>query len=54
MDPELLDLIADYVEARRTKRDYPDLFDERLSVDPEEIAGRIVGWSADQEPVDGR
>lgn len=41
MDRELLDLIADYVEARALKRDWPNQFEPPLSPDPDEIAARI-------------
>lgn len=41
MDRELLDLIADYVEARALKRDYADLWDPSSSPDPDAIAARI-------------
>ncbi len=43
MDRELLDLIADYVEARATKREHADLWDPaKGSADPEEIANKIA------------
>lgn len=42
MDRELLDLIADYVEARAAKRDAPGLFDPELSPDPDKIADEVA------------
>ena len=42
MDRGLLDLIADYVEARAAKRDWPLVFESGLSPDPDEIAARIA------------
>jgi hypothetical protein len=41
VDRELLDLIADYVEARQLRRDWPaDVWDPER--DPDEIAARIA------------
>lgn len=42
MDRELLDLIADYVEARAAKRDWPLMFEPGLAPDPDEIAAKII------------
>ncbi len=44
MDRELLDLIADYIEARALRREWPErLWDPTR--DPDEIASRIATYS---------